>query len=171
MRLSPHFMPALITPFDDVGNIIFEAHAHNLRVQTERGVGGFVLGGSTGEGPYLEKGERALLLAEARVELGDEPYLVSGVAAQSVRQANSQVEEGATGGADAALVLTPTSLARGNHSAVMRFYSAVAEAAGLSSCVLGERAPLSAPDERWDRLLYPISQVEEFLRARAGGWA
>jgi dihydrodipicolinate synthase/N-acetylneuraminate lyase len=124
-------MPALITPFDDAGNIIFEAHAHNLRVQTERGVTGFVLGGSTGEGPYLENGERALLAAEARAELGEDPYLVSGVAAQSVRQALSQVEEGATGGADAALVLTPTSLARGNHAAVTRFYAAVAEAAPI----------------------------------------
>ena len=131
MRQPPHFMPALITPFDDVGNIIFEAHAHNLRMQTERGVTGFVLGGSTGEGPYLETGERALLLAEARVEIGDDPYLVSGVAAQSVRQAIAQVEESATGGADAALVLTPTSLARGNHAAVMRFYAAVAEAAPI----------------------------------------
>lgn len=124
-------MPAMITPFDDVGNIIFEAHAHNLRVQTDRGVTGFLLGGSTGEGPYLETGERALLVAEARVELGEDPYLVSGVAAQSVRQAIAQVEESATGGADAALVVTPTSLARGNHAAVMRFYTAVAEAAPI----------------------------------------
>jgi dihydrodipicolinate synthase/N-acetylneuraminate lyase len=124
-------MPALITPFDDAGDIIFEAHSHNLRVQTERGVTGFVLGGSTGEGPYLEKGERALLLAEARVELGEDPYLVCGVAAQSVRQAIAQVEESATGGADAALVLTPTSLARGNHASVTRFFSAVAEAAPI----------------------------------------
>lgn len=124
-------MPALITPFDDEGNIIFEAHVHNLRIQQDRGVTGFVLGGSTGEGPYLETGERALLLAEARAELGEDPYLVSGVAGQSVRQAQVQVEESATGGADAALVLTPTSLARGNHGAVIRFYEAVAEAARI----------------------------------------
>jgi 4-hydroxy-2-oxoglutarate aldolase len=124
-------MPALITPFDDQGNIIFEAHAHNLRLQQERGVTGFLLGGSTGEGPYLESGERALLVAEARAELGEEPYLMCGVAGQSVRQANAQLDECATGGADAALVLTPTSLARGNHRAVVRFYEAVAEAAPI----------------------------------------
>lgn len=131
MRTPPHYMPALITPFDDEGNIIFEAHVHNLRIQQDRGVTGFVLGGSTGEGPYLETGERALLLAEARAELGEDPYLVSGVAGQSVRQAQVQVEESATGGANAALVLTPTSLARGNHRAVIRFYEAVAEAAPI----------------------------------------
>ena len=131
MRTPPHYMPALITPFDDEGNIIFEAHSHNLRLQRARGAEGFVLGGSTGEGPYLEAGERALLVAEARAELGEGVYLVCGVAGQSVRQARAQVEESATGGADAALVLTPTSLARGNHTAVIRFFEAVAETAPI----------------------------------------
>ena len=124
-------MPALITPFDEEGAIIVEAHRHNLRVQVSRGVTGFVLGGSTGEGPYLETGERGLLLRETRDELGDEVFLVCGVAAQSVRQANAQVNEIAQGGADAALVMTPTSLARGNHDAIKRFFEAVAEAAPL----------------------------------------
>jgi len=47
----------------------------------------------------------------------------------------------------------------------------VSEATEVSRWLMAERAPLAAPDGRWDRLLYPIRQVEEFLRARAGGWA
>jgi hypothetical protein len=39
----------------------------------------------------------------------------------------------------------------------------------VSRWLFGERTPLSAPDARWDRLLYPIHQVETFLRAQAGG--
>jgi hypothetical protein len=39
-----------------------------------------------------------------------------------------------------------------------------------SRWLLAERAPLSAPDARWDRLLYPVHAVEEFLKAKAGGW-
>jgi 4-hydroxy-2-oxoglutarate aldolase len=120
-------MAALITPFDENGDIIVEAHHHNLHLQRTRGVAGFVLGGSTGEGPYLEAGERALLISEARRELGAEVFLMSGVAAQSVRQAISQLNEIAASGADAALVMTPTALARGNHAAVHRFYEALAE--------------------------------------------
>ncbi|MCP4967808.1 MAG: dihydrodipicolinate synthase family protein [bacterium] len=131
MRTPPNFMPALITPFDEEGDIIVEAHAHNLRVQTSRGVTGFVLGGSTGEGPYFEAGERASLLDLARQELGATPFLVCGVQTQSVRQAEHQVSEIADAGADAALVMTPTSLARGNHEAMRRFFDAVAEASPL----------------------------------------
>lgn len=46
----------------------------------------------------------------------------------------------------------------------------VDEATTVSRWLLSERAPLSAPDNRWDRLLYPIQQVETYLRALAGGW-
>lgn len=121
----------MITPFDEHGDIIVEAHRHNLELQTSRGVTGFVLGGSTGEGPYLETGERELLLTEARLTLGLDPFLVCGAAAQSVRQASGQIAEIASGGADAALVMTPTSLARGNHMAIERFFESVAEASPI----------------------------------------
>jgi len=38
----------------------------------------------------------------------------------------------------------------------------------LSRRLLAERAPLSTPDPRWDRLLYGIHSVEQYLRARSG---
>jgi hypothetical protein len=38
----------------------------------------------------------------------------------------------------------------------------------LTRRLLAERAPLSTPDPRWDRLLYGIHSVEQYLRARAG---
>lgn len=44
--------------------------------------------------------------------------------------------------------------------------SATADA--LSRRLLAERAPLSTPDHRWDRLFYGIHSVESFLRAGAG---
>ncbi len=37
----------------------------------------------------------------------------------------------------------------------------------ISSWVLAERQPLSLPDGRWDRLLYPIRDCEQYLRAIA----
>jgi hypothetical protein len=38
----------------------------------------------------------------------------------------------------------------------------------VSSWILAERAPLSLPDARWDRMVYGIRDCEEFLRATAG---
>jgi hypothetical protein len=42
-----------------------------------------------------------------------------------------------------------------------------AGAATVSGWLLGERTPLAAPDARFDRLLYPIHDVETYLRSRA----
>ena len=41
----------------------------------------------------------------------------------------------------------------------------------ISSRLLAERVPLTAPDPRWDRLLYGMHSVEQYLRARAGALA
>ena len=38
----------------------------------------------------------------------------------------------------------------------------------ICSWLMAERTPISAPDGRWDRLLYPIREVETYLRAKAG---
>ncbi len=43
----------------------------------------------------------------------------------------------------------------------------LARATELSRWLVRERAPLSTPDPRWDRLLYPVHDVETYLRARA----
>jgi hypothetical protein len=45
----------------------------------------------------------------------------------------------------------------------------VAQADQLSRRLLAERAPVSTPDPRWDRLLYGIRAVEEYLRASTTG--
>jgi hypothetical protein len=36
----------------------------------------------------------------------------------------------------------------------------------ISRWILAERAPVSAPDRRWDRLLYGIHSVEQYLKSR-----
>ena len=46
----------------------------------------------------------------------------------------------------------------------------VAETDDVCRWLLAERAPIAAHDGRWDRLLYPISEVENYLRARVGTW-
>jgi hypothetical protein len=47
---------------------------------------------------------------------------------------------------------------------------ALARADEISRWLLAETAPLSLPDSRWDRLLYPIRDCEAYLRARAPSW-
>jgi hypothetical protein len=37
----------------------------------------------------------------------------------------------------------------------------------ISRWLMAERAPVSAPDQRWDRLLYGVATVEQYLKAKA----
>lgn len=124
----PDYMPALITPFTQRGEVDLKAHTRNMRVLAERGIEGFVIGGSNGEGPYLEPGERGRLVKAGRRR---KAHLMAGIAAESTRVALAQVAEVTEAGADSLLVLTPTTMARGRDDAVVDFYRAVAETAEI----------------------------------------
>ena len=43
----------------------------------------------------------------------------------------------------------------------------IRRADALSGWLLAERAPIATPATRWDRLLYPLHHVEEYLKTRA----
>jgi dihydrodipicolinate synthase/N-acetylneuraminate lyase len=124
----PEYMPALITPFTRNGEVDAKAHTHNLRVLSEVGISGFVIGGSNGEGPYLEPGERVRLVKTGRRR---KAHFMVGIAAESTRVAVRQVEEAADAEADSVLVMTPTTLSRGRDEAVLRFYRTIADMSPL----------------------------------------
>jgi 4-hydroxy-2-oxoglutarate aldolase len=121
-------MPALITPFTKSGEIDTKAHTSNLRLLADKGIEGFVIGGSNGEGPYLEPGERLRLVRAGRRR---KAHFMVGIAAETTRVALAQVQEAVDAGADSVLVMTPTTLTRGRDDAVLRFYRSVAEAVSL----------------------------------------
>ena len=124
-------MPAIITPFDQHQELDLDAHRHNLSYLGELGYEGFVLGGSTGEGPLLEPGERVRLTAASREAVGADAFLLCGINAETNRAATAQIAEAAEGGADAALVLTPTTLSRNRTNFVAAFFQEVADESPL----------------------------------------
>ena len=128
MLPPPEYMPALITPFTRSGEIDTKAHTHNLRALSEIGITGFVIGGSNGEGPYLEPGERGRLVKTGRRR---KAHFMVGISAESTRVAVRQVQEAADAAADSVLVMTPTTLARGRDDAVLRFYRTIADMSPL----------------------------------------
>jgi 4-hydroxy-2-oxoglutarate aldolase len=124
MRPLPRYMPALITPFTQRGEIDVKAHTHNMRTLAERGIQGFVVGGSNGEGPYLEPGERERLVKAGRRR---NAHFMCGIAAESTRMALAQVAEAVDAGADTLLVLTPTTMARSRDDVIVDFYRTIAD--------------------------------------------
>lgn len=130
MLPPPQVMPAIITPFTATGAIDATAHRNNVANLRARGVHGVVIGGSNGEGPYLEPGERMALATHARASSPD-GFVMVGLAAESLRAALAQAAEAAEAGADAVLAMTPTTLVRHRADLVEGFYSDLADAAPL----------------------------------------
>jgi 4-hydroxy-2-oxoglutarate aldolase len=97
-----------------------------MRVLAERGIEGFLFGGSTGEGPYLEPGERERLVKTGRRR---KAHLMCGIAAETTRAGLSQLAEAEDAGADSILVLTPTTIARNRDEAVYRYFQTIADRA------------------------------------------
>lgn len=126
----PQLMPALITPFTRTGVLDLDAHRHNVVALCSVGIEGLLLGGSTGEGPMLERGERSALCTAAR-DLGGGIHLMVGINAESTRQALEQIDEAARAKADAVLVLGPVTLARNSVDAQRRFFTAIADRSPL----------------------------------------
>lgn len=120
----PQYLPALVTPFSPAGELDLKGHTHNVRLLAEAGIEGFLIAGSTGEGPYIEPGERARLTKAVRRR---KTHLMVGIAAETTRMGLRLVDEAADAGADSLLVLTPTTMARNRDDAVSRYFQAIAD--------------------------------------------
>lgn len=123
--MYPRVMPALVTPFDPGGELDLDAHRHNVGHLADLGIEGFVLGGSNGEGPYLEAGERRALIEAAR-EAAPNAHLMVGIMAETVRQGLRQLSEAEA--ADSVLVMTPTTLTRNRPRYVASYFGHIADA-------------------------------------------
>lgn len=128
-RFWPRTMPAIITPFDGDQRIDTDAHRHNVSTAVATGTDGILIAGSTGEGPYLDPGERATLVDAAR-ETASGLTIVCGIAAETDRQAARQIAEAADA-ADSALVITPGTLVRGRTDLISDYYERIADASPL----------------------------------------
>lgn len=116
---------ALVTLFDDNGDVDAPATAAHAARLVELGVRGIVVAGTTGEAATLGVGERQDLLSAVRSAVDGAVPVLAGTGAPSVRQAQDQTTRARDGGADAALVLSPALTAD-----PVPYYTAVAKVAG-----------------------------------------
>lgn len=116
---------ALVTLFDEDGEIDVPATAAHAARLVERGIRGVLVSGSTGEAPALSAEERVLLLEGVRDAVPDDVPVLAGTGAPSARQAAALTLSAKEHGADAVLVLSPPRVADPSS-----YYDVVARAAG-----------------------------------------
>ncbi len=123
---------ASVTPFNTDCSIDRTALSENIRFLINysrfRGV---LINGLAGEVTSLSRKERADVIGWARDELPDGYALISGISAQSTREAVEMAKEAEGAGADMLLVTAPGLFSRGGASdpeAPVHFFDAIAKA-------------------------------------------
>ncbi len=96
----------LCTPFTGGGEVDHEAMRRNIGAYRRAGLSGFVVAGSTGEAPLLDRDERLQLFETVRAAAPDS-LLLAGTGAESVRETLRLTRAAAGLGYHAALVITP----------------------------------------------------------------
>jgi 4-hydroxy-2-oxoglutarate aldolase len=131
LSLSGIFAP-LTTPFTAGGDIDTSGFAANIRAHLAAGLGGVVVGGSTGEAVLLDEAERSSLVETAREAVPRDKTLIVGAGAESTRYAVRLAKNAASRGADAVLVVAPhyysTSM---TPPALLKHYRAIADASPI----------------------------------------
>jgi len=98
---------AMVTPFDEDGEVDLPACRRVARLLVETGSDGIVLAGSTGESATLDDAEKLALLRAVREELGDEAQLIVGTGSNDTRHSVAATRAATEAGADAVLIVTP----------------------------------------------------------------
>ena len=130
---------ALVTLFDDAGDLDAPATADLAAQLVALGVRAVVVAGSTGEAAALSPEERIELLRAVRAAVTDVP-VVAGTGAPSARQAAALTAFAVDNGADAVLALSPPGAADPRP-----YYDEVAKAAGAVPALAYHWPALSPP--------------------------
>jgi 4-hydroxy-tetrahydrodipicolinate synthase len=98
---------ALVTLFDDTGEVDAPATADHAARLVDLGVRAVIVAGTTGEAATLSVDERDRLLDAVRTAVDGCVPVIAGTGAPSARQAADLTTRARDGGADAVLVLSP----------------------------------------------------------------
>jgi 4-hydroxy-tetrahydrodipicolinate synthase len=97
--------PAIVTPFDENGDVDYDAFAENIHRLEEQGVDGIVPCGSTGERPTIRPREHEEIIEFASEE-ASKPVIV-GTGSPSTERTVELTKHAEDAGADGALIIGP----------------------------------------------------------------
>jgi 4-hydroxy-tetrahydrodipicolinate synthase len=123
-------LTAMVTPFDERGELDLAEAQRLARWLVERGNDGLVIAGSTGEGQTLDARERVDLWRAIKDAVGTDAVIVANAGTNSTRESVAAVEQAQSAGADAILAVVPY-YNKPTQSGMLAHFGAIAEATRL----------------------------------------
>ena len=100
-------LTAMVTPFDDKGNVDFEQAKKLAHALLDSGSDGVVLSGTTGESPTLTTEEKMRLFREVKQSVGDKGAVIAGTGTYNTAESIELTQEAEEQGVDGLLLVVP----------------------------------------------------------------
>ena len=144
---------ALITPFEQNGELDLTSFRKLLRFQLDSGIDALLVCGTTGEAPTLTDCEADLLLAEALRAAQKSVPVIMGIGSNCTAHAVENARRAEKGGADALLAVTPY-YNKCTPDGLILHYREIASATSLPIIVytVPPRTGMAVPPSVWNEL-------------------
>ena len=100
-------LTAMVTPFDDDGEINYKKARKLATALIHSGSDGLVIGGTTGESPSMSNDEKIRLFAEVKEEVGEQAAVIAGTTDNNHRNSIELSKEAEGVGVDGLLLTVP----------------------------------------------------------------
>lgn len=131
MPVLGHVMTAMVTPFDEHGDVDLEAAQKLARHLTQPGWNdGLVLNGTTGESTTTTDQEKRELVSAVRAAVDARVRVVAGVGSADTRHSVAMARAAESAGADGLLVVAPY-YSRPTQNGILRHFETIADATNL----------------------------------------
>ncbi len=100
-------LTAMVTPFDDKGEVDYEQAKKLAHALLDSGSDGVVLSGTTGESPTLTTGEKMRLFGEVKESIGTKGVVIAGTGTYSTAESIELSQEAEKQGVDGLLLVVP----------------------------------------------------------------
>ena len=157
---------AMVTPFDEKGEVDYAQAKRLATALLDSGSDGLVITGTTGEGPTLTAAEKIRLYAEVKEAIGYRGAVIAGTTDNDTAKSIELRTEAASVGADA-LLLTVPAYNKPPQEGLYQHFKAIAESTELP-CVLynvTSRTSLNMTDETTLRL----SKIDNIVGIKEAG--
>jgi 4-hydroxy-tetrahydrodipicolinate synthase len=134
MKELGRLITAMVTPFDESGNVDYEQAKKLAKACIKSGSDGIVLSGTTGESPTLTHEEELKLYAEVKAAVGKRGSIIAGTGSNSTAEAMEATKGAEKIGVDACLLVTPY-YNKPSQEGLYQHFKAIAESTRLP-CIL-----------------------------------
>jgi 4-hydroxy-tetrahydrodipicolinate synthase len=123
-------LTAMITPFDDSGEVDYDKIWRLARYLVDNGSDGLVVTGTTGESPVLSANEKVAIYRAVVEAVGERATIVAGTGTYNTAESIELSKRAAEAGVDAVMAVTPY-YSKPDQEGLVRHFSMIADATEL----------------------------------------